>query len=263
VRSVDALTGRLTDRFVAITNAVGEAAARDLHTPRARLAVVPRGVDLDRFQVRPVMRDATSPLRVLSVGRLVAQKDHRTAIAAVRSLHDAGVPVTYTIVGEGPLATELARVIEAAGLRDVVTLMHPTRDVVDLMRRHDVFCFPSVREGLGNALIEAMACGRPVVVSDIPTLREVTGDLGVYFPPGDAAELAARLRDVACWPNSRLNDVGLQLRSRAERLFAAPMQSMKLGDIYRQLLSEGRHGQHADVLPAECMFKSPAESVRS
>lgn len=263
VRFVDAITGRLTDRFVAITNAVADAAMLHLSTPRAKLAVVSRGVDLDRFHVRPLTRVATSPLRVVSVGRFVPQKDHRTGIAAIQSLRDAGVQVAYTIAGEGPLAAELQRAIDDAGLRHVVTLMPPTRDVVGLIGRHDVFCFPSLHEGLGNALIEAMACGRPVIVSDIAVLREVVGEAGIYFPPGNSTELAARLRDLAFWPSSRLADVGLQLRSRAEALFAAPLQSQRLGKIYMDVLIN-RHSDRRPSGPSEKFTDtSQADSVQS
>ena len=261
VRAIDSVTGRLTDKFVAITDAVADAAIRDLHVPRTKLDVVPRGVDLDQFSAPPVARDEVGALRVLSVGRLVPQKDHRTAVAAVRKLREAGVPIEYTVAGEGPLAPELDQAVEDAGLHDTVTLLPPTRDVVGLHRSHHLFCFPSLWEGQGNALIEAMACARPIVASDIPVLREVVGDAGVYFRPGDSEALAARLREVAAWPAARLNEVGAEMRARAEQHFAAPLQSKRLGEIYRQLLTGGRQGSEIAVPSDECTRSREADST--
>jgi glycosyltransferase involved in cell wall biosynthesis len=239
-RAMDSATGRLTDRFVALTGAVADAAIRDLGVAPAKIDVVARGVDLGEFPARPIDRADGEPLRVLSVGRLVPQKDHRTAIDAVRALHGEGVAVTYTVAGEGVLHDELSAEVARAGLEREVTLLPPTRDVAGLHRRHHVFCFPSLWEGQGNALLEAMASARPVVASDLPVLREVLGDAGVFFPPGDSAALAARLRELSSWPRERLEETGARLRARAEQHFAAPLQAERLGALYRALLGSPR-----------------------
>lgn len=236
VRMIDALTGRLSSFHIPITQAVADSAAHALGLRPTRVRVIPRGVRLDEFVPATLVRAPADNLKVVAVGRLVPQKDHRTAIAALAHLRASSLPVSLDIYGEGALETVLNEQIRASSLAGVARLQPPTRDVPAVLNAHHVFCFPSLHEGLGNALIEAMACARPVVVSDIPVLREVAGEHGVYFPPGDAKALADRLADIATWPVERLQHVGMALRARAEAEYAAPLQAERLGALYRELL---------------------------
>lgn len=235
VRLADALSGRLTDRFVAITEAVSSAAQRDLKIPVHKIEVVPRGVDLTRFTPQPVRRDQSGPLTVLSIGRLVPQKAHAVAIEAFAQLRRRGIAARYTIVGEGPLRHELAELISSKSLEGMVELREPMRDVPALHSTHDVFCLPSLWEGQSNALIEAMACGRPAIVSDIPSLREVVDGEGTLVRPNDAEALANALAEVSTWSTDRFESVGAAMANRARALYGAELQSNHLGDLYRQL----------------------------
>jgi glycosyltransferase involved in cell wall biosynthesis len=113
---------------------------------------------------------------ILNVGRLVPQKGQRYAIAAMPRVVAAHPHARLVIVGEGWLRGELQAQIRALGMESHVALLGERHDVSVLIQAADLFAFPSLSEGFGVALLEALGAGRPCVVSRIPALTEVTDD---------------------------------------------------------------------------------------
>jgi colanic acid/amylovoran biosynthesis glycosyltransferase len=145
--------------------------------------------------------------RILSIGTLQEKKGQRVLIRALDELRQRGVPFRCTIVGSGPLESEIRREIAARELGNLVTLQtyRPHDEVLGLYAEHDVFVLPCVvatnhdRDGLPNVLIEAVACGCVVVscpVSGIPELIE-DGRSGLLVAEHDASALAAALERLA------------------------------------------------------------------
>jgi glycosyltransferase involved in cell wall biosynthesis len=176
--------------------------AQHVDVPGARLRQLPHGVDLTRFTPRPRPHD-DDRLRVLAVGRLVEKKGFPTLVKAAARMRG---PVTVRIVGAG---------VEQATLERIVRQHHATGRVQLVGRRShehlpdeyawaDVVAVPSVvdrngdRDGLPNVALEAMACGRPLVVSDVsalgPTVRSAGG--GLVVAPADSEELAQALESL-------------------------------------------------------------------
>lgn len=164
-----------------------------------RVRVIPRGVPLDFLGPDPKSRkelglpDAT-PI-ILNVGRQTAQKGHVhliRAFAEVRRKH----PCHLVIVGrEGDHSQAIHGEIQKQRVKDEVTIVGYTPHVRDYFAHASVFAFPSVMEGLGTALLEAMAAGVPIVAFDIPAVREVTGggEFARLEPVGDEGALSAAL----------------------------------------------------------------------
>jgi hypothetical protein len=137
----------------------------------------------------------TDALRVLFAGGLSPRKSPGTLLEATRLLQRDGARVAVAFIGDGPLRGALER--DAAGLSTVwVAGDRPPDEVATWMRACDVLVLPSLSEGRGLVLVEAMACGRAVVSSDIPGPDElvIEEQTGLRFPAGDPAALAARLR---------------------------------------------------------------------
>jgi glycosyltransferase involved in cell wall biosynthesis len=236
-RWVDRLSGHLTTRFVAITHAVARSAERTLGIPVKKITVVERGVDTERFRFHELARGPV--LRVLCVGRLEPAKDHVTAVAAIAELRRRGVACTLTIAGRGALRAEVERSIAEHGLNDRVTIVEPVTEVEDLYATHDVLLFPSRWEGLGNAAIEAMACGRPVVATDLDVLHEVLGPVGRFAPAGDATRFADELATVAAMPADELATLSRALRRRAIERFDPAETTRRLLDVYEDITRAG------------------------
>jgi glycosyltransferase involved in cell wall biosynthesis len=180
-----------------------------VEVPGARVRLLPHGVDLRRFDPRPRPAD-DDRLHVLAVGRLVEKKGFRTLVAAAGLLPDR---FTFRIVGTGAEQADLERLVARHGVEDRVELVG-RRSHQELPADYawaDVVVVPSVvdrdgdRDGLPNVVLEAMACGRPLVVSDVSALgREVSrAGSGLVVPPGDAPALAGALVALAAEPRLR------------------------------------------------------------
>jgi glycosyltransferase involved in cell wall biosynthesis len=236
-RWVDRISGHLTVRFVAITDAVAVSAQRSLGIPSEKITVVERGVDAQRFRFVEPARGRV--LRVLSVGRLEPAKDHVTAVGAIAELRRRGVECTLTIAGRGALRGDIERSISEHDLNDRVSIIEPVTEVEDLYATHDVMLFPSRWEGLGNAAIEAMACGRPVVATDLDVLHEVLGPLGRFAPAGDAVKFADEVASVAAMPADELTALARALRQRAIERFDPAETTGRLLDVYDEVAGAG------------------------
>jgi len=164
--------------------------------PGAQAYLIPHGVDVARFAPRP-HPDGDARLRVLAVGRLVEKKGFSTLIDAVARLQ---VPTTLRIVGTGVEQEALEESIDRHGLRETVRLTgrRSHDQLPDEYAWSDVVAVPSVvdssgdRDGLPNVTLEAMACRRPVLASDVAALGETVhaAGSGLVVPPADADALA-------------------------------------------------------------------------
>lgn len=169
--------------------------------PKARVELIPNGVDTARFVPGGRRRATGTPLRVLYVGRLSTEKNVATAVQATAILGVSGgaaPSVTLVVVGAGPLESALAEQARESGVSDRVELrgVIDQRHLPDVYAAADAFVLPSFTEGHPKALIEAMSCGLPCVVpnhgGNLPLVtNEVTG---LLFDPEQPAELAACLR---------------------------------------------------------------------
>jgi glycosyltransferase involved in cell wall biosynthesis len=208
---------------------------------RAKLAVIHCGVDTGLF--RP--REASPPERpfsILCVGTLHEVKGQGYLVEACRLLAEAGIDVRCTLVGDGPDRAALARQVASAGLGDRVDLVgRRTRaGVAELLARAHVLVAPSVptkegkREGIPVALMEAMACGVPVVASDLSGIPELVDDgaTGLLVPPRDPEALASALRRLGDEPALR-ERMGRAGREKVEREFDVRTNAAELVRRFR------------------------------
>jgi len=176
---------RLVSGFVAVSTAVSDVLV-NAGVPVRRVHVVHDGVD-----PLPVGVPVKGPRPLYgAMGALVDHKGHRHLVEAMRH-----VPGHLWIAGEGPLRRDLESRILAAGLGDRVRLLGHIQDVGGFLAGIDVFVHPSVEEGLGQSVIEAMAAGCRVVATRAGGVPEVLGDTGILVDPADVPALAAALRE--------------------------------------------------------------------
>jgi glycosyltransferase involved in cell wall biosynthesis len=193
-REVEALAFHAADRIVVTTSTMQANVAARFPELRERVRVVPNYVDTDLF--RPAEAPTTGR-RLCFVGRLnQAQKNLRSLIEAVR-----GLVVELDLIGDGELRGELEQ--EAARNPRIHVLgTVPHRRLPLHLQQSTAFVLPSFHEGQPKALIEAMACGLPVIAADVPGVNDVvqhdrTGWLGTTTADGLRAGIQTVLRDLA------------------------------------------------------------------
>ena len=173
-----------------------------VHASGKKIQLAPHGVDVERFKPPAGPRRAGAP-RILAVGRLVPKKGYHVILEALASLAHDGEDFTCRIVGSGPMSDELRSVIDRSGLASRVELVgaRTQSEIAEEHRDADVFVHASVvledgdRDGIPNALLEAMATGVAVVGSRVGGIPEVIrdGESGLLVDPEDPTMLAAAL----------------------------------------------------------------------
>jgi glycosyltransferase involved in cell wall biosynthesis len=233
-------TARLSDRIVAVSEAVRRAALVRLGLRDDRIVVIPNGIDVEAWGAATALLRAEVGVGarrfvVGCVGRMVESKGYDVVLDALAQCAD--LDVGLLMVGDGPARHDLQQQAQHLGLGDRVAWLGWRTDVDRLLKTVDVFAMPSFWEGHSMALLEAMAAGCACLVSDIPELRDTIGDAGVCVTPGDASAIAGGLRALA---SADLRQrLGAQARQQVTR-FSIDTAARRYVQLYRDLLGSRR-----------------------
>jgi glycosyltransferase involved in cell wall biosynthesis len=243
---LERLAAWLTDRIVVLTErGIEEHLARGIGR-REQFRVIPSGVDLERIRLsaRPYEMarsrlgvDSETHL-IVGLGRLEPVKGFQLLVKALPAIL-SGVPsARLLLVGEGSLRPALVNDARALGVADRLTFVGAQPEGATFLAAADLVVVPSLNEGMGRVLVEAMALGRPVVatrVGGIPAVV-VDGETGRLVAPDDPAALARAVNELLKDPGlrQRMGEAG---RRRAEQFSLTVMES-RLLDLYRGLCAE-------------------------
>lgn len=218
---VEKFCSRFTDKLITINSEDYELAKKKFHA--GEVCYVPGvGIDLSRFQNVQVDRTAKrqgigipeDAFLLLSVGELNENKNHQIIVRALAKLGDS--KVHYAIAGEGDKRDELLELANELGVSKQVHLLGYRKDIPELNYSADVFCFPSLREGLGLAAIEAMACGLPIITSNIHGINDYSID-GVTGYKCDSADVNGFMQAI----DKLINDPLARAQMRKRNIEAA------------------------------------------
>lgn len=206
--------------------------------PSAQIEVIPNGVDLERFHSLGEERGSgLDMLRLLTVGRLSVTKRLPLLIEAVELLHRQGGQVRLTIVGGGALEPELRQLLAQKDLRGVVTLTgrRSGKHMPEVYQKHDVLVSASMQEGMSNAMLEAMACGLPIVTTRCEGVDELIADNGTVVENPEPASLAAAVQKLADDSQARAA-MSIAARKRAES-FGWDAVAARYTELYQRILT--------------------------
>lgn len=206
--------------------------------------IIRPAVDPDFFVPNPESIQATDNFRVITTGSLIWQKGHEYALQAINLLKDRHIDVRFTIIGDGPERQRVLYTIQDLGLEKEVQLVGsvPPAHVRDLLQQADIFLLSSLSEGISNAVLEAMACGLPVVTTDCGGMREAVTDgiEGFTVPVRDPETMAAALAKLARDPELR-SRMGRAARDRILKQFTLAQQTAAFIELYQSLMKVPKH----------------------
>jgi len=238
----------IADAIFAVTRELRDFHARQAWIRPERMGVTYNGVDTQRFapcrESRIAMRKelglAEESFVVGAVGRLVPIKDHQTLLKAVALLSGSGIDVRVLLVGSGPEREKLQSQATYA-LEGRVCFVGDSSRVPEMLNAMDVFVLPSLGEGMSNTLLEAMACGLPVLATNVGGNAEIIENNlnGCLFTPGDAEWLADRLKLLARDP-ALIHQLGTAARNRAIESFSLSRMLENYRSFYLDLAARRR-----------------------
>ena len=236
------------DRIVCVSDAVKGVLVRDGLLPD-RLCVVRSAIDPRRvLDASPVDVHARLGIDrkakiVLAVGALVPHKGHRHLVEAMPALVGAVPDAHVVIAGDGPLREEISELSKALWVDRRLSMPGYVDDVAGWFHAVSVFAMPSLEEGLGTSVLDAMAAGVPVVASNAGGLPEMVRDGldGLLVPPGDPTSLAKALARVLTDPaeHARLSEAA---RRRVAEEFHVDRMVEQTLEVYEEALRE-RHAR--------------------
>ena len=237
---------RRADHILADSQASKDDLMQLYNTPDEKITVLYCGVDeqfapvADYAAVDRVLED--HGLRgvdyVLSVGTLQPRKNYPRVIRAVKSLRDRGIDLHYAIAGgKGWLVDEIEKSIAENQMRDRVHLLGFVEDeqLPALYGGAMALVAPSLYEGFGLPLLEAMACGTPVITSNLSSLPEVAGDAGIQVDPADLSAIEAAIAQVAADADLRADMIHRGFKRASQ--FSWERSARQLQAVYDRLLA--------------------------
>lgn len=245
-------TARVAARFAFLLArgvVVNSRRARDTHLaegyPARLFEIIPNGVDATRWIPDPAARRTVRhelgtsedvPL-IGYVANLRPIKDHATFLAAARRLVDSGSPAHFLLAGvdataDHPMVRDL---VTTYGLSDRVHALGERDDIVRLTQALDVASLTSVDESFPNVVAEAMACGVPVVSTDVGDARDILGPEGHVVAVGDVDGIARAWRDMLAMPRDARIALGARLRARVQQEYSMEAVAEHFTRYYRRM----------------------------
>lgn len=238
------LVWRRADTQVAISKAVKDWLVKERHIPPERVAVIHYGIDMEPF-VHPDS-NLRHPLRLDgrallgSMGRLEPVKGHESLIQAMPAILKQVPNASLIIAGHDAAGygKVLQAMIDERKLNGQVQLVGFQRDVPSFLHALDVFALASRSEGFGQVVVEAMAAGKPVVASRIPSLTEiiVDGETGLLAEPDNPKAFAHAIASLLSNPEER-GRMGRRGQERVRHRFSADRMAAETVSLYRTLIN--------------------------
>jgi glycosyltransferase involved in cell wall biosynthesis len=236
---IDSLLINFYHRIIAVSERI-EAEVGAVCFNKKNIVLIHNGIDTESFrpsrdhdpQLRAGFGFGEKDIVIGMIGRLTPQKGHSHMLEAMRDIPDAKL----LIAGSGPLEEELKELARRLYVDDRVVFAGVRRDILAIYNMIDIFAMPSLDEGLPLALLEAMACEKPVVVSSVGAVPSVIVHLynGLMPAPGNSKQLAGMINSLIKDPDLARN-ISKQARDTVVNSFSAEVMGDRYIDVYNML----------------------------
>ena len=221
------------DAVVAVSDNIRRTLVQARGYEQDRVTVIRNGIDLPPWTS---VQRPSKPYRIGTVGRFVPVKDFPLFIAVGKALVEAGEDVRLMLLGEGPLKEELQAIVKREGLESVVSFAEPCADPTGFYRSLDLYLNTSRHEGIPLSILEAMACGVPVVAPAVGGIPEILRDReeGMLAMTRTAPVMADACRRVV-HDGEGYSDMSLRARTRVEAEFSSGKMAESYLTLYRRV----------------------------
>lgn len=236
---------RFVDRYITISQALQEYCAEAEGIPKSKMVAIHYALDSislngDRT-VKMIRSDYNVPsdsFLLVIIGRLIEVKGHKYLFEAIREVKERGKNVRLLVVGDGALRHSLEQAVVELGIRQEVSFLGFRTDVCGILLASDLFLLPTLGEGFGLVLLEAMAAGKPIVASNVTSIPEVVvnGETGLLVPPRDSHALAEAIDRFLGEPELR-GKMGEASRQRVKEYFPVEKMVNATVKVYKEVLS--------------------------
>lgn len=242
------LYNQRVDGVVAISQKIADLLA-EAGVKREKIRVIHSGVDPAPFQKAKVAESKSALPVVGTVAVLEERKGHRFLLEAAALLKQQGYRLTYLFAGEGSQKALLKKTVLRLGLQEEVVFLGFVSDIPSFLSKVGIFVLPSLYEGLGVSVLEAMAAGKPVVATGVGGLPEVVEErvTGLLVPPGDSRALARAISRLIS-EKGLMEEMGDKGWKRIQRHFTMEQMAEKNEDYYYELL-QSRPNPHSSPSP--------------
>ncbi len=224
-------------KIITVSESARNDISRDFELPRQRFRVIPNGIDIDLFHPIPDIERET--------GRIIVTNSADTPLKGLKYLLQAVTKVTkthnfrLTIVGKPKKNSSIIKVIRDLGIRKLITFTGriDNGEFVRQYARSSIAVVPSMYEGFGLPVGEAMACALPIISTTGGALPEVVGDAGILVPPGNSEALAKAITELLDNPG-RAKKLGQEGYQRVHNLFTWKRAAEKTVEAYREAIRD-------------------------
>ena len=230
---------RLASKVVTNAEAIKRRLIEEKWLPEDRVHVIYNGLDLHRFSLEmPCDHYHRSEAITFGViANLRPEKGHLTFVRAAQQMAQAHPKARFVLIGDGVMRARIQDAVREAGLTERFEFVGAVKNVPLILQSIDVVVSPSDTEGLPNAVLEAMAAGKPVVATDTGGTRELVseGVTGYLVPVGDARMMANRMSDLYLSPAMQ-KSMGGKARRKVEESFTVEQIARQFGQLYNELI---------------------------
>ena len=224
-------------RIIAVSESVRAELLKQTRVSADLVTVIASGVEAVEQLPTAVLDPKRIPV-VGTAGPLEASKGLPYFLGAAQKVLAAQVAAEFVIAGAGPEEENLRRLSRELGIAEHVTFVPNVLDLTTSLTAMDVFCLPSLRQGLGTIMLEAMSLGRPVIATGVDGVYSVVKDneTGLVVPPSNSEQLAQRMLELLRDP-IRARQIGNNARQMVQRDFSVDRMMRDTVEVYQGVLS--------------------------
>ena len=244
-KTIDHILSKITTKIIAVSNSVCNSHIREENILPDKVMTIYNGID---FNIPTYPADLLEKKRrelginngskvVVAIGRLEEPKGHEYLLQAAKVILNEFHNVQLLIVGDGYLKSELIRQTNDLGIRKDVIFSGRRNDISDILTMSDIAVLSSIREGFSIALLEYMACGKPIVATDVGGNSEaiITNKSGIIVPPANHLALAAGILKLLK-DEPFANRLGMEAQKRYSECFTLKHMVSGIEELYNSTL---------------------------